>query len=182
MVSMPCDINANECQCSVAETMLRRSGIESEVVRQNNIIPDDPYSSPDEDGQSPGIARERSYVNVESYARSRAPGTPPQRTPDSVLNPLSIYRLARKSVPERHAPETTSSSVNCTEQQVVQDAGIINQAYLNDLQTLLMSDLSWEWQPADTAVGSEIDAACLLLWTGVPNSNTDSWLPTFPFG
>lgn len=56
----------NVLQCSVAETMLRRSGIESEIVRQNNIIPDDPYSSPDEDGQSPVFARERSYVNVDN--------------------------------------------------------------------------------------------------------------------
>lgn len=65
---------------------------------------------------------------------------------------------------------------------MMQDAGNINQIHLNDLQTLLMSDISWEWQPADTVVGSEIDAASLLPWTGAQNSNAESWLPTFPFG
>lgn len=40
-----------------------------------------------------------------------APGTPIQSTPDYILNPLAIYRLARKSVPEKekHAPELIAS-------------------------------------------------------------------------
>ena len=40
-----------------------------------------------------------------------APGTPVQSTPEWVLNPLAIYRLARKAVPERekHAPELHQS-------------------------------------------------------------------------
>jgi hypothetical protein len=40
-----------------------------------------------------------------------APGTPIQSTPEYVLNALSIYRLARKAVPERekHAPELIAS-------------------------------------------------------------------------
>ena len=40
-----------------------------------------------------------------------APGTPIQSTPDYVLNPLAIYRLARKAVPEKekHAPELIAS-------------------------------------------------------------------------
>jgi hypothetical protein len=32
-------------------------------------------------------------------------GMPAQSAPDDVLNPLSIYRLTRKSIPEKHAPE-----------------------------------------------------------------------------
>lgn len=32
-------------------------------------------------------------------------GKPAQSAPDDVLNPLSIYRLTRKSIPEKHAPE-----------------------------------------------------------------------------
>ena len=40
-----------------------------------------------------------------------APGTPIQSTPEYVLNPLAIYRLARKAVPEKekHAPELIAS-------------------------------------------------------------------------
>ena len=40
-----------------------------------------------------------------------APGTPIQSTPEYILNPLAIYRLARKAVPERekHAPELIAS-------------------------------------------------------------------------
>jgi hypothetical protein len=39
------------------------------------------------------------------------PGTPIQSTPEYVLNPLAIYRLARKAVPEKekHAPELIAS-------------------------------------------------------------------------
>ena len=40
-----------------------------------------------------------------------APSTPVQATPEYVLNPLAIYRLARKAVPEKekHAPEMFGS-------------------------------------------------------------------------
>jgi hypothetical protein len=43
-----------------------------------------------------------------------APGTPTQTAPDYVLHPLSIYRMARKTIPEKHAPEKTSPAATHT--------------------------------------------------------------------
>ena len=47
----------------------------------------------------------------QTFEGPSAPGTPVQSTPDYVLNPLAIYRLARKVVPEneKHAPELIAS-------------------------------------------------------------------------
>ncbi|KAJ5974699.1 hypothetical protein N7481_011909 [Penicillium waksmanii] len=170
---------------SAAETMLERSGIGSEVISQN-IIPDDPYQS---------------FGDSEQTSES-LPGTPVQSAPDYVLNPLSIFRMARKSIPERHAPEkaTTSSAPNSARPDSVadldqplgknvergttyseEDSGT-DQGNLEELQTLFMSDLGWAWQPADTAVGSGIDAAGLLPWAGgFPTTQAEPWLPVFPF-
>lgn len=128
---------------------------------------------------------------------------PVQSAPDYVLNPLTIFRMARKSIPERHAPETvrTSSAPSsilhdqsdgfdppsceasnkpgpgdtCIEQS-------LGQASLEELQTLFMSDLGWAWQPSDTAVGSGTEGAGLLPWAGGnTTSQVESWLPVFPF-
>ncbi|KAJ5717594.1 hypothetical protein N7488_003240 [Penicillium malachiteum] len=170
--------------CTAAETMFDRSGIGSEVVAQNSV-PDDPYSTCDED------------------ASESLPGTPIQSAPDYVLNPLSIYRMARKSIPERHAPEkaATSSAPNSAIPESNPDLDCLasgpaaqgpvgggsgelefGQASLEELQTLFMSDLGWTWQPADTAVGSGIEGAGLLPWAGgYPATQAEPWLPVFPF-
>lgn len=125
-----------------------------------------------------------------------------QSTPDYVLNPLSIFRMARKSIPERHAPESagSSSAPNSTRPDSMPDLdqsvgengegaqgnstndNAIHQGSLEELQTLFMSDLGWAWQPAETAVGSGIDGAGLLPWAGgYPSTQTEPWLPVFPF-
>ncbi|KAJ5092998.1 hypothetical protein N7456_008859 [Penicillium angulare] len=170
--------------CTAAETMFDRSGIGSDVVAQNSI-PDDPYQPGDEEP-------------TESL-----PGTPIQSAPDYVLNPLSIFRMARKSIPERHAPEkaATSSAPNSAVPESNADLDTSNcdaatqgpvtstnhdvefgQASLEELQTLFMSDLGWTWQPADTAVGSGIERAGLLPWAGgYPATQAEPWLPVFPF-
>ncbi|KAJ6177297.1 hypothetical protein N7485_004211 [Penicillium canescens] len=173
---------ANTLGCA-AETMLDRSGIESEVVT-HNIIPDDPYHPDEEEDTSESIS-----------------GTPAQSAPDYVLNPLTIFRMARKTIPERHAPEKsgTSSAPNSVRSDPhadierssarVSDGRLLGgneldagQASLEELQTLFMSDLGWAWQPADTAVGSGIDGAGLLPWAGgYPVMQTEPWLPVFPF-
>ncbi|KAJ5084951.1 hypothetical protein NUU61_009530 [Penicillium alfredii] len=155
--------------CSAAETMLDRSGIESEAVT-HSIIPDDPYQ-----------------LNAEEAQSESLPGTPVQSAPDYVLNPLSIFRMARKSIPERRAPEKagTSSAPNSVQPEsgtdVDQSSGGWNdtrelgtnpydndsgRSSLEELQTLFMSDLGWAWQPAETAVGSGIDEAGLFPWAG----------------
>ncbi|CAG8923331.1 unnamed protein product [Penicillium salamii] len=171
--------------CAAAETMLDRSGIESEIVRQN-IIPDDPYQ--------PNKADDPSELSLEP---------PVQSAPDYVLNPLTIFRMARKSIPERHAPETvrTSSAPSSTlydqsgdfdnpscgassksrSGETAIEPGL-SHASLEELQNLFMSDLGWAWQPADTAVGSGTEGAGLLPWAGgYPSAQTESWLPVFPF-
>lgn len=109
--------------------------------------------------------------------------------------------MARKTIPERHAPEKsgTSSAPNSVrsdphadiEQSSARasDGRLLSgdeleagQASLEELQTLFMSDLGWAWQPADTAVGSGIDGAGLLPWAGgYPVTQTEPWLPVFPF-
>lgn len=107
--------------------------------------------------------------------------------------------MARKSIPERHAPEkaaTTSAPNSAVPESSVapserpsQDPGTapsndaeFGQASLEELQTLFMSDLGWAWQPADTAVGSGIEGAGLLPWAGgYPVTQAEPWLPVFPF-
>ncbi|CAI7658778.1 unnamed protein product [Penicillium glandicola] len=171
---------------SAAETMLDRSGIESELVT-HNIIPDDPYQSTEEEEDTSNNLRE----------------TPVQSAPDYVLNPLTIFRMARKSIPERHAPEkagTTSApnsvlsdnrvDIDVSPGEVASESGAdnspaeleVDQASLEELQTLFMSDLGWAWQPADTAVGSGTEGTGLLPWAGgYPITQTQPWLPVFPF-
>lgn len=138
-----------------------------------------------------------------SMSSESLPGTPVQSAPDYVLNPLSIFRMARKSVPERHAPEKagTSSAPNSARPESCADGDPpstshvgqepdletsqdteVGQASLEELQTLFMSDLGWAWQPADTAVGSGIEGAGLLPWAGgYPVNQAEPWLPVFPF-
>ncbi|KAJ5894998.1 hypothetical protein N7495_006689 [Penicillium taxi] len=178
--SMGCLYVIANSLASAAETMFERSGIGSEVIARNSI-PDDPYEPIEEDETNESL-----------------PGTPVQSAPDYVLNPLSIFRLARKSVPERHAPEkaTTSSSGpnssrpdsssnfdSSTDGSLTQNVDIeLGQASLEEIQNLFMSDLGWAWQPADTAVGSGIEGAGLLPWAGgYPVTQAEPWLPVFPF-
>lgn len=114
--------------------------------------------------------------------------------------------MARKSIPERHAPEktATSSTPNSTKPISTTDADQpscgpiqeghgetsassdhelgLGQASLDEIQTLFMSDLGWAWQPADTAVGSGIEAAGLLPWAGgFSTTQAEQWVPAFPF-
>lgn len=110
--------------------------------------------------------------------------------------------MARKSIPERHAPEKvgTSSAPNSARPGSTDDADQtptdqmariseetlpepeLGQASLEELQSLFMSDLGWAWQPADTAVGSGIETAGLLPWAGgYPTTQAEPWLPVFPF-
>lgn len=113
--------------------------------------------------------------------------------------------MARKSIPERHAPEkaATSSAPNSAKPNSTTDTDApsggpiqqhpgtdthrvtglgLGQASLEELQTLFMSDLGWAWQPADTAVGSGIEAAGLLPWAGgFSTTQAELWVPAFPF-
>lgn len=179
--------------------MFDRSGIGSEVVAQNSI-PDDPYQTGDDEPRYILIPMNPFGIKYLTPPSESLPGTPIQSAPDYVLNPLSIFRMARKSIPERHAPEkaTTSSAPNSaipesnadptsgppTQEPTAGSSGDmeLGQASLEELQTLFMSDLGWTWQPADTAVGSGIEGAGLMPWAGgYPVTQAEPWLPVFPF-
>lgn len=181
--------------------MLDRSGVESEVIRQN-IIPDDPYQPNKAEDPKSECDWPTAHTTVLTLFYSEPLSVPPiQSAPDYVLNPLTIFRMARKSIPERHAPETVRTSsapssilpdqsdeidnfscgANNGSGDVPDEPGL-GQASLEELQTLFMSDLGWAWQPADTAVGSGTEGAGLLPWAGGNSlAQTESWLPVFPF-
>lgn len=79
--------------------MLEKLGVSSnngQILPLPNVILDDPY--------------------LALFNSRTVPGTPPQAAPDYVLNPLSIYRMARNEIPERHAPESTVSPAQSQDQ------------------------------------------------------------------
>ena len=104
--------------------MLEKARVGSDIVRRN-IIPDDPFTTnPDEvercDSGHAGAPSGRFTDHMGFIYRSSISGTPPQSAPDYVLNPLSIYRMARKAIPEKHAPETMASPATSTVNTVQQ--------------------------------------------------------------
>ena len=97
-----------ELLSNAAEKMLEKVGFGSQITPSGqSIVPDEPYPNNETDGAEPS-----------------APGTPVQSAPDYVLNPLSIYRMARKAIPEKHAPEkqpnATSPSATATGRNTLQ--------------------------------------------------------------
>lgn len=161
--------------------MLEKFGLDSESTHRRDIIPDDPYRPNPDDGV--GYVSSRSCFRKtcdDPLSRPSAPGTPPQSTPDYVLNPLSIYRMARKAIPEKHAPEKVVSPNTVTmpqpprpmsqqpHQTMVIDRSLsdatptVEHAVFDELQMFFTSDLGWAWQPAETALGSGIDDIGLL--------------------
>ena len=162
-----------ELLSNAAERMLEKVELWSAATLPGqNIIPDEPY---------PGNETERTEHS--------APGTPVQSAPDYVLNPLSIYRMARKAIPERH--ETLQSTQR---QSIVSSDGPdgvtslsinsnVNQADQQDLDSLLSlfsTDPSgWTWQPSDTAFGSQHESNGLPPWETYVDSQLDAWVPMF---
>ncbi|KAJ0415041.1 fungal-specific transcription factor domain-containing protein [Aspergillus carlsbadensis] len=161
---------------NAAESMLRRLGSEAEIAdqsRSTNIVPDEPYP-PDPDDVA---------------GRQSPPGTPAQSAPDYVLNPLTIYRMARRTIPERHAPEKIASTSSNTgvDFAAVNDISPSTLTGADELM-LFTSDLGWTWQPAETAIGSGADHTGLHPWIGgmgLQNDGSETgglWGHHFPFG
>ncbi|KAL4781739.1 fungal-specific transcription factor domain-containing protein [Aspergillus varians] len=153
---------------NLAETMLRLLGSEAEIARPGrNIVPDDPYP--------PG---------PEEAGRQSPPGIPAQSAPDYVLNPLTIYRMARRTIPERHAPERIAPYTTNGAAQLDISPPTLTGA---DELMLFTSDLGWTWQPAETAIDSGLEHTGLHPWVGgthLQNSGPDqgdSWRHQFPF-
>ena len=173
---------------NAAEKMLEKIGIGSYAPPSgHSVIPDEPYPSNDTDANEPSV-----------------PGTPVQSAPDYVLNPLSIFRMARKAIPEKHAPERQlnasspagivtghhSPQRRATLQHVSYESTSGNtsnatasseSASFDDLLSLFTSDPSgWTWQPSDTAVGSQNDSNGLPPWEPTyVDQQLDAWLPMF---
>ncbi|KAK5168784.1 uncharacterized protein LTR77_006093 [Saxophila tyrrhenica] len=88
----------SELLANAAEKMLEKVEVGSEAISSGqSIIPDEPYPNND----------------VDDTERS-APGTPVQSAPDYVLNPLSIYRMTRKTIAEKHMPERQPNAISPT--------------------------------------------------------------------
>ncbi|KAL4923126.1 fungal specific transcription factor domain-containing protein [Aspergillus undulatus] len=136
----------SERLCNLAETMLRLLGSEAEIANPGrNIVPDDPYP-PD----------------TEELGRQSPPGIPAQSAPDYVLNPLTIYRMARRTIPERHAPERIASATGGATQLDISPPTLTGA----DELMLFTSDLGWAWQPAETAIDSGLEHMGLHPWVG----------------
>ncbi|KAL4939330.1 hypothetical protein BDV06DRAFT_231114 [Aspergillus oleicola] len=155
----------SERLCHLAETMLRLLGSEAEITStRRNIVPDDPYPPDTEEG------------------RQSPPGVPAQSAPDYVLNPLTIYRMARRTIPERHAPERIASGTSGAAQFDISPPTLTGA----DELMLFTSDLGWTWQPAETAMDSGLEHTGLHPWVGGTHLQSDgqnqlSWRNQFPF-
>lgn len=148
--------------------MSRLLGSEAEIANGRNIVPDDFYPS-----------------DLEDTGRQTPAGVPAQSAPDYVLNPLTIYRMARRTIPERHAPERIASSTTGGSAQATD----ISPPMLTGADELMLftSDLGWTWQPAETAMESGLEHTGLHPWVGGAQLQSDrqeqggSWGHQFPF-
>ncbi|OTA22938.1 hypothetical protein BTJ68_14273 [Hortaea werneckii EXF-2000] len=163
--------SVSELLFNAAERMLERLGLQN---RGQNVVLDQPYLDQQQDEE-----------------QRTAPGTPVQSTPEYVLNPLSIYRMARKSIPEKHAPEKISSP-NANGRPVSQSVPG-NPSYVpataptgpdsyQDILSLFTEDPSrWDWQPSETVVGSHDEAFGLPPWEPFGSEQQlDAWGSVLP--
>lgn len=150
--------------------MLEQLGVDSNNVHPlPNVILDDPY------------------LALLSRNPQSAPGTPPQSAPDYVLNPLSIFRMARKEIPEGHAPESTvtqsASSLGTPsvqrstsdelsplmhhQSQELYTNNSVEDGFDQNLDMFFTPDPALlNWQPAEMVVGSGLDGDGLMPWIG----------------
>ncbi|VUC24396.1 unnamed protein product [Clonostachys rosea] len=155
-----------------AEEILEKLGVDSNnVLPLPNVILDDPY-----------LAR---------LTRESVHGTPSQAAPDYVLNPLSIYRMARNQIPERHQPESVASRSEPSSTPANSNLAPSDEAYPTqtgttpvqqrpeprdaytgldtpgpNLDMFFAPPAGLDWQPVDIVVGSDMGAEGLLPWVG----------------
>ncbi|KAI7234790.1 hypothetical protein KC330_g4622 [Hortaea werneckii] len=163
--------SVSELLLNAAERMLNRLGLQN---RGQNVVLDQPYLDQDQDEE-----------------QRTAPGTPVQSTPEYVLNPLSIYRMARKSIPEKYAPEKIPSP-NTSGQQMSHDVpgdpssipapAAAGPDSFQDILSLFTEDPSrWDWQPSETVVGSHDDSFGLPPWEPFGSEQQlDAWGSVLP--
>lgn len=151
-----------------ADAMLRKVGVDSGSIRlRANVVLEDPYLS---------------ALSLEEASET---AIPLQSAPDYVLNPLSIYRMARNQIPERHAAEgTVSHSPSCQSHannvspESMQLPGTQSYSDPNDfdcnnadLSMFFAPDLGWDWQPAETVLASGMNDDGILPWIGGAQMN-----------
>lgn len=123
-----------------ANSMLRRLGVDS-----NSILP------------RPDLVLYDPYINNLEASLAARPGSPSQGAPDYVLNPLSIFRMARNDIPERHAPRNAYTGPDLDAQRLPEDFDL-------DMDLFFAPDLAWNWQPAQTILASREANEGLLPW------------------
>lgn len=153
-----------EMLTNAAEKMLERVSVGPDgTPAGHSIVPDEPYPSTETDGG------ERS-----------APGTPVQSAPDYVLNPLSIYRMARKAIPEKHAPEkqpnATSPSISSASQSKLQRRATLQHVPLEGMPEAHEQSTATQADPAWTTGGQSGFDDLLSLFTSDPSGWT--WQPS----
>ncbi|KAG9249616.1 uncharacterized protein F5Z01DRAFT_473842 [Emericellopsis atlantica] len=148
-----------------AESMLEALGVDSNsILPLPNVILNDPY-----------------LALLSRNQHGSMPGTPPQSAPDYVLNPLSIFRMARHSIPEGHAPENApvaaargSRTLPAGDPELEmssmqhQDMYESMEGFGHNLDMFFAPpDSTLDWQSADMIVGNGVDnTGGLLPWAG----------------
>ncbi|KAM5341307.1 hypothetical protein ACJ41O_014338 [Fusarium nematophilum] len=133
-----------------AESMLQKLGVNSNnILPLPNVILDDPYLSfPNRDAETP------------------------QRAADSDLHPLSIFRMARKEIPEGHAPVESARGrpsfddmPQAVEQPIQVDEGAEGVGLQFDM--FFTPDLARDWDIAEMILESGTDGDGPISWTGM---------------
>ncbi|KAH6974701.1 fungal-specific transcription factor domain-containing protein [Ilyonectria destructans] len=133
-----------------AESILQKLGVDpNHILPLPNIILDDPYLA---------------FPNRDTEA--------PQRAADSDLHPLSIFRMARKEIPEGHVPvepSTANPSSTSGVLQVIKDL-ILGAAGMEGLSQKLnmffTPDLARDWDLTEMILGSGTDDGP-ILWNSM---------------
>ncbi|KAH8665477.1 fungal-specific transcription factor domain-containing protein [Ilyonectria robusta] len=133
-----------------AESMLQKLGVDSNhILPLPNVILDDPYLAfPNRDAETP------------------------QRAADSDLHPLSIFRMARKEIPEGHVPvepskansSSTSDVLQVIEDLIVGAAGM--EGLSQKLDMFFTPDLARDWDVTEMILGSGTDDGP-ISWNGM---------------
>ncbi|KAF4453133.1 hypothetical protein F53441_4130 [Fusarium austroafricanum] len=137
-----------------AESMLQKLGVNSNnILPLPNVILDDPYLA---------------FPNRESEME-------PQRAADSDLHPLSIFRMARKEIPEGHVPvvpvhkrSSATTDVLPVMEQPPQVNGVIGiEGFGHNLDMFFLPDVARDWQIAEMLLESGPDGDGPMSWIGM---------------
>ena len=154
--------------------MLEKLGINS-----NNILP------------LPNVILDDPYLALLDKSRKGAPETSPQTAPDYILNPLSIFRMARSHISEGNTlastPRSSQPIASREDTQIVlseatpaversmsnpdvfsDDAYNPEESFGLDLDMFFASDAGLDWQSAETVVSWGVEGDGLVPWMGMP--------------